>query len=157
MTNRRTAVIGIGNILMADEGAGIEALGLLEKRGCPDFVELVDAGTAFFAIVPDLRDFEKLIILDVARGGQDPGTVYRFELDDVKGDDVLLSLHDIGVVDALRMEKLVGKVPQDIVFFGIEPERVELSIGLSPGIAKRLDYLVDRVLEELQLEQGQPL
>jgi len=146
----RVAIIGIGNILMADEGAGVEALSLLEERGCPDFVELIDAGTAFFAIVSDLRDFEKLIILDVARGGQPPGTVYRFELDDVKGNDVLLSLHDIGVVDALRMERLVGGVPDDIVFFGIEPQKVELCIGLSPPVSERLHYLVDRVLKELE-------
>jgi hydrogenase maturation protease len=154
MADRRTAVIGIGNILMADEGAGVEALGLLEKRGCPDFVELVDAGTAFFAIVPDLKEFEKLIILDAARGGQAPGTVYRFELDDVRDGEELLSLHDIGVVDALRMERLVGKVPEDIVFFGIEPEKVELSMGLSPCIENRLDYFVDRVLEELESGPG---
>ena len=146
----RVAVIGIGNILMADEGAGVEALNLLEKRGCPDFVELIDAGTAFFAIVSDLREYEKLIIIDVARGGQPPGTVYRFILDDVKGNQALISLHDIGVVDALRMERLVGGVPETIVFFGIEPHVVEFSIGLSSPVRKRLPYLVDRVMEELK-------
>jgi hydrogenase maturation protease len=146
----RVAVIGIGNILMADEGAGVEALNLLEKRGCPDFVELIDAGTAFFAIVSDLREYEKLIIIDVARGGQPPGTVYRFLLDDVKGNQALISLHDIGVVDALRMERLVGGVPETIVFFGIEPHVVEFSIGLSSPVRKRLPYLVDRVMEELK-------
>jgi hydrogenase maturation protease len=144
------AVIGIGNILMADEGAGVEALKLLMERDVPEHVEIIDAGTAFFAIVSDLVQYEKLIILDVARGGQPPGTVYRFSLDDVKGDDVLLSLHDIGVVDALRMEKLVGKVPEDIVFFGIEPQKVELSIGLSSSVQSGLRRMVDRVVEELE-------
>lgn len=146
----RVAVIGIGNILMADEGAGVEALNLLEKRGCPDFVELIDAGTAFFAIVSDLREYEKLIIIDVARGGQPPGTVYRFLLDDVKSNQALISTHDIGVVDALRMERLVGTVPGTIVFFGIEPHVVEFSIGLSAPVSERLPYLVDRVIEELK-------
>ena len=149
----RVAVIGIGNVLMADEGAGVEALKLLNERGCPENVELIDAGTAFFAIVSDLKDFKKLIILDVARGDQPSGTVYRFGMDDVKRGDVLISLHDIGVVDALRMETLVGKVPDDIVFFGIEPEKIALSMGLSPSVKQGLDHLVDRVMEELQ--QGQ--
>ena len=144
------AVIGIGNVIMADEGAGVEALKLIEERGCPGEVELIDAGTAFFAIVSDLKDYEKLIILDVVRGGRPAGTVYRFVMDDVKGGDVLVSLHDLGVVDALRMELLVGKVPEDIVFFGIEPEKVELSIGLSPPVRKGLDHLVDMVMEELE-------
>jgi hydrogenase maturation protease len=149
----RVAVIGIGNILMADEGAGVEALSLLEKRGCPDFVELIDAGTAFFAIVSDLREFEKLVILDAARGGQSPGTVYRFNLDDVKSNNALISLHDIGVVDALRMERLVGAVPENIVFFGIEPLTVRFSVGLSAPVREKLHYLVDRVFEELDLGQ----
>jgi hydrogenase maturation protease len=149
----RVAVIGIGNILMADEGAGVEALKLLGERGYPENVELIDAGTAFFSIVSDLKDFKKLIILDVARGGQPSGTVYRFEMDDVKSGDVLISLHDIGVMDALRMEALVGNVPDDIVFFGIEPENIALSMELSPSVQQGLDYLVDRVMEELK--QGQ--
>ena len=149
----RVAVIGIGNVLMADEGAGVEALKLLNERGYPENVELIDAGTAFFAIVSDLKDFKKLIILDVARGDQPSGTVYRFEMDDVKSGDVLISLHDIGVVDALRMETLVGKVPDDIVFFGIEPEKIALSMGLSSSVKQGLDHLVDRVMEELK--QGQ--
>ncbi len=146
----RVAVIGIGNVIMADEGAGVEALKLIEERGCPAEAELIDAGTAFFAIVSDLKDYEKLIILDVVRGGKPAGTVYRFVMDDVKGGDVLISLHDLGVVDALRMERLVGRVPEDIVFFGIEPEKVELSIGLSPPVRKGLDHLVDMVMEELE-------
>jgi hydrogenase maturation protease len=144
------AVIGIGNVLMADEGAGVEALKLLGEHDFPEQVELIDAGTAFFAIVSDLKDYEKLIIVDVVRGGQPPGTVYRFKMDDVKGGDVLISLHDIGVVDSLRMEKLVGKVPDDIVFFGIEPEEITLSIGLSSSVKKGLKHLVDRVIEELR-------
>jgi hydrogenase maturation protease len=137
---------------MADEGAGIEALKLLEERGIADHagVELIDAGTAFFAIVSDLKDYEKLIIVDVVRGAQSPGTVYRFDLEDVKGGDVLVSLHDIGVVDSLRMEQLVGKVPDNIVFFGIEPEVIHLSIGLSSSVKKGLEHLVDRVVEELK-------
>ena len=143
------AVIGIGNILMADEGAGVEALKLLGEREYPGQVDLIDAGTAFFAIVSDLKDYDKLIIIDVVRGDQPPGTVYRFELDDVKGGDVLVSLHDIGVVDSLRMERLVGKVPDDIVFFGIEPEEITLSIGLSPSVKNGVEHLVDRVIEEL--------
>jgi hydrogenase maturation protease len=143
------AVIGIGNILMADEGAGVEALKMLGERECPGHVDLIDAGTAFFAIVSDLKDYDKLIIIDVVRGDQPPGTVYRFELEDVKGGDVLVSLHDIGVVDSLRMERLVGKVPDDIVFFGIEPEEITLSIGLSSSVKKGVEHLVDRVIEEL--------
>jgi hydrogenase maturation protease len=146
---KRIAIIGVGNQIMGDEGAGIETLRVLRQMGCPEGVELIEAGTAFFSIVSDLKDFEKLIIVDVVRGGKPPGTVYRFEMEDVKGGDILVSLHDIGVIDSLKMESLVGKIPKEIVFFGIEPQKVELSTHLSEQINKRLAYLVHKILEEV--------
>jgi hydrogenase maturation protease len=143
------AIIGVGNQIMGDEGTGVETLHVLRQMSCPEGVELIDAGTAFFSIVSDLKDFKKLIIVDVVRGGKPPGTVYRFEMEDVKGGDILVSLHDVGVVDSLMMESLVGKIPEEIVFFGIEPQRVELSTELSETVKKRLGYLAQRILEEV--------
>ncbi len=139
---------------MGDEGAGIETLQVLRQMGCPEGVELIDAGTAFFSIVSDLKDFEKLIIVDVVRGGKPPGTVYRFEMEDVKRGELLISLHDVGVIDSLKMETLVGKIPEEIVFFGIEPQRVELSTQLSEQIKKRIGYLAQKILNEVSSFTG---
>jgi len=147
---KRVAVVGVGNILMGDEGAGVAVIGELASKTDPDVVELIDAGTAFLAVVQDLKDYEKIIIVDTARGGGPPGTVYRFGINDIRGEETFISLHDIGVVDSLKLERLVGMVPEDIVFFGIEPERVELSMELSPAVKEKLEYAADRILEEIE-------
>lgn len=139
---------------MGDEGVGVEVIKELEKRGYSERVELVDAGTSFFSIVSNLDNFDKLIIVDVTRGGQSPGTIYRFEMGDTEVvNDKTLSLHDIGVIESLKLEGLVRKMPKEIVFFGIEPYKIELSIELSPIIKSRFEDLVRKVLEELEKDR----
>jgi len=147
---KKVAVIGIGNILMGDEGAGVEVIKQLEKRGCAGDVELIDAGTAFFSIVSDLNRFDKLIIVDVAKGGKKPGTVYRLKMDDIRSGGSSISLHDMGVVESLKLESLVGMVPEEIVFFGIEPKNVELTMEISLPVKRKIAYVVDKIIEEVR-------
>jgi hydrogenase maturation protease len=177
---KKTAIVGVGNMLMGDEGAGVEAARMIEERlkaacaargggaaeaagrveaACTaeliDAVEVFDAGTAFFSVVSELHGFDRLIILDAVRGGSEPGTVYRFEPRDAHPRDTEqadsgagLSLHDIGVLDSLRLERLSGKLTDNVVIYGIEPASIELRIGLSDQVQRRLGDMVERVLEE---------
>jgi len=136
---------------MKDEGAGIHALRFLAEKGIPENVFLIDAGTAFSEIVGDIRDFEKLIIVDAVHGGGEPGSIYCFNMDDVeKKVGVFLSLHEIGVIEALKIEKLTGKLPEKIVFLGIEPYTVEPGMELSAVISARMEKLLEKVLKEIQ-------
>lgn len=144
---KKVAVVGVGNILMGDEGAGIEVIRELEKR--VHNVEVIDAGTAFFALVSDMYRFDKLIVVDVARGGKEPGTVYRFTLEDARASRQAISLHDIGVVEALKLESLTGRVPDEVVFYGIEPYSIEFTMGLSPVVQEKISYTVDAIVREL--------
>ncbi len=145
----KIAVVGVGNVLMGDEGAGVEAVRMLGELGCPDNVDLIDAGAAFFTVATGLRNYKKLIVIDAVRGGGKPGTLYRFTMDDVSCQDMLLSLHDLGVVDSLKLESMVGRIPDEIIFFGIEPQSIELSMGLSPAVRSNMERLVSKVLEEM--------
>jgi len=147
---KKVAVVGVGNILMGDEGAGIEVIRELEKR--VRNVDIIDAGTAFFALVSDLCSFDKLIIVDAARGGEKPGTVYRFRLEDARSPQPVISLHDMGVVEALKLESLTGRVPEEVVFYGIEPRRVEFTIGLSEIIREKIAYTADAIIRELSAD-----
>ena len=105
---KRIAVIGVGNILMGDEGIGIHVIEELRKTPLREKVELIDAGTAFFSIVSELANFDKLIIIDVVRGGEEPGAIYRFEIGDIEAaKGTHISLHDVGIYEALRLEGLV--------------------------------------------------
>ncbi len=151
MYKKKIAVVGVGNILMGDEGAGIRVINELEKRGYSQKVDLIDAGTAFFDIVPELKQYDKVIIVDVTRGGQKPGTIYRFELNDVESqNEISLSVHDIGVLQSFRLESIMSDIPDEIVFFGIEPYQIKISMELSPVIKGTINRLVDRVAQELK-------
>ncbi len=149
-TVKKVAVVGVGNILMGDEGAGIEVARELEKR--VRNVEIIDAGTAFFALVSEMDRFDKLIIVDAARGGKEPGTVYRFRLEDVRSTQPAVSLHDVGVVEALKLESLTGRIPEEVVFYGIEPCKVELSMGLSEVVRKKISYTAEAIVRELEAD-----
>jgi hydrogenase maturation protease len=149
-----TAIVGVGNILMGDEGIGVRTVEALAQESLPEGVTLYDGGTAFYVLSGELADFHKLVIVDAVNGDQPPGTMYRFVLEDIKGGaertGVSFSLHDIGVIESLRLERLVYRIPEQVVFIGIEPERVELSMELSPRIASKLPALVHAILGELE-------
>ncbi|MCK5568580.1 MAG: hydrogenase maturation protease [Spirochaetes bacterium] len=147
-------MVGVGNILMGDEGVGIEVVNILEKKSYTGDIELIDAGTSFFNIVSDLRSFEKVIIIDAVNGGREAGTVYRFKPGDIEeaGSPVTISLHDFGVLESIKLERVLGKFPDEVVFFGIEPYKIELSMELSPQIKEKMNYIIAKVLDELKKE-----
>ncbi|MCD6508196.1 HyaD/HybD family hydrogenase maturation endopeptidase [Candidatus Poribacteria bacterium] len=152
---RRIAVVGVGNILMGDEGIGVKVVEELRKERLPEGVELFDGGTAFHVLVDDLIDFDKLIIVDAVLGGEPPGTIYRFEFGELEEmiSEITLSLHDVGVMEALMLERLTHRIPEEIVFIGIEPERIELSMELSSIMREKLPELVERVLDEIKRDR----
>jgi len=148
---RRIAVIGVGNILMGDEGVGVRAVEELGRLKLPEGVQLIDAGTAIHSLMGRLSEFDKLVIIDAVKGGRPPGTIYRLALDEIESDPSrILSLHDLGVLETLRIERLIGDIPEEVVIVGIEPERVEPSLELSPVLRERLPELIRAVLEELE-------
>lgn len=157
---RRIAVVGVGNILMGDEGVGVRVVEAVGKRSLPLDVECFDGGTAFPTLVGQLVRFDKLIVVDAIRGGETPGTTYRLSIEDAQSrGGAALSLHDVGVVETVLLQGLVAKIPKEIVFVGVEPEGIEPSLNLSAAVEARLDELVEMVLRELEkngVQQGRP-
>ncbi len=98
--------------------------------------------------------------MDAVEGGKPPGTIYRFEFREIGGGDKearsSLSLHDVGVIEALTLERLIERmscirrIPEDIVFIGVEPGRIEPSMELSPILKAKLSTVVQRISEELR-------
>ncbi|HTY82316.1 MAG TPA: hydrogenase maturation protease, partial [Dehalococcoidales bacterium] len=118
---RRITIIGVGNLLMKDEGIGIHVVKELQEIGLPQNVRLIDGGTS-----PDIvafsGDCDKLIIIDAARVGSKAGTIYRFLPEELQGNcNFLTSAHEIGVPESLAMMSLLGQKPAEVVVIGIEP------------------------------------
>jgi hydrogenase maturation protease len=140
----RTVVLGLGNMLMADDGIGLAALARLEEEWfIPRDVELVDGGTWGMTLLPVIERADRVIILDAIDVGDPPGTLIRLEGDEVpRFLGLKLSPHQIDLREVLALAELRGSLPGQLVALGIQPERVEMSTTFSPPVAARLDQLV---------------
>jgi hydrogenase maturation protease len=147
----RIAVLGIGNLLLKDEGIGVHLVQELASIVDASNVAIIDGGTS-----PDIMslvdpNIDKLIIIDAVKGGYKPGTVYRFSSDDLDLDSVSpVSVHDIGVLESLRMMALLDRQPKSTVIIGIEPREIDFGLDLSPEVEQRLPEIIKLVLQEIE-------
>jgi hydrogenase maturation protease len=146
---KRTVVIGVGNLLQKDEGIGIHVVKALQEMQLPDDVTIIDGGTS-----PDIlactRAGDKLIIVDAARAGGEPGAIYRFQPDDLVADSgEMLSVHELGVPQNLRLMLLSGEEPSEVVIIGIEPKEIDWGTELSPELEMKIPEIVSVVLREI--------
>lgn len=146
-----TLVLGIGNLLLSDEGVGCRCVEELERRYIlPPAVTCVDGGTAGFELLPLVEDAQALIIIDALKDGRPPGTLVLVEDEAVPR--LMLtrtSPHQIGICEVLATAQLTGKVPQRLLFFGVEPKNLAVGIGLSAEVSGALDKLVEAVAAAL--------
>jgi hydrogenase maturation protease len=141
-----TVILGVGNILLKDEGVGCHVAHALEKIPLPN-TKVIDGGTSPNVLLPE--DAAKLIVVDAARGGGEPGEIYRFHLDDIaSGQKPLLSLHDIGSIDNLLLMRLWHNIGETIII-GVEPKEIGWGLELSPELQEKIPRIVEAILEEL--------
>jgi hydrogenase maturation protease len=155
---KRVVIVGVGNVLLKDEGIGVHVVRALQEMrlASPDGdVEVVDGGTSLGAL-DRAEGADKLIIVDAACGGGEPGTIYRFTPDEVSGGPKLLtSLHDLTLFDSLRMMESVGNPPRETVIIGVEPAEVDWGLELTPALREKLPDVVRRVVEEQAASDSQ--
>jgi len=149
----RILVLGIGNILMKDEGVGCRVVEELWARyEFPANVDIDDSGTMGMMILNLLRQYDFVLVVDAVNGtGYPGGTVVRLSPEDIAANQVMHSLHDIRFVDVLQAAELIGIRPEGHVV-GIQVqdmEPVELTIGLSDEVEAALDTAIDAVLTVL--------
>ena len=148
----RTLVLGLGNPLMGDDGAGVAALERLRSDWVvPPEVELIDGGTWGMNLLPFIETARHLILIDAIRTGAAPGTLTVLERGELPRYFALkLSPHQIDLREILALAELRGLLPDDLVAIGLEPERVDLELGLSPRVSAGLGKVVDLVVERLE-------
>ncbi len=152
MTDKKIKILGCGNTLMGDDGVGIRAIERLQELKLPPNVEVIDAGVGGLAILSWIEDADKVIIVDaVQTGNEPPGTVYEFTDRELPPSSMfMLSLHDLNLVDALNVGRLVQKMPEEIVIIGVEVKRVaEFTKELTPEVEAAVPEVLDLVLREI--------
>jgi hydrogenase maturation protease len=146
-------VLGIGNVLWADEGFGVRCVEALQARyDFPSQVQLIDGGTQGLYLLPQVSGARRLLILDAVDYGLPPGTLKR-----VEGDEVprflgarKMSLHQTGFQEVLALAQLAGRYPDEVLLIGCQPEELEDFGGsLRPSVKAALEQALPLAVERL--------
>ncbi|MBN1383636.1 MAG: HyaD/HybD family hydrogenase maturation endopeptidase [Elusimicrobia bacterium] len=165
----KTAVVGFGNILMGDEGIGVHVVQELQKNYSAHVkidsnttkhsIEFIDGGTAALDVLMSIGSVDKLIIIDTIKKGGRPGDIYRFHsklvekiFDRLEKNNT--SLHDLGVIEALKIAEAIEQIPREIVFIGIEPKDIKPKMELSAAVKKEIPKIMKVILAELEVRYG---
>lgn len=144
-------VLGVGNLLLGDEGVGVRAVEALEARyRVADAVEVVDGGTAGMGLLDLIAGRTSVIVVDAVKTGSDAGTIVRLDGDRIPvGFRQRMSPHSLGLGDVLAVLTVLEQAPAELVVIGVEPANLDYGVGLSPVVAARLDAVVDAIVAEL--------
>ncbi|KFD41937.1 hypothetical protein DK28_0202450 [Peptococcaceae bacterium SCADC1_2_3] len=152
---KKIIILGVGNLLLRDEGVGIHAIKELEKKCFPAQVKIIDGGTGGIDLLFWLEEADYAIIIDCVRTKAAPGTIFRFpvmELDLDTGEQIA-SLHEVNLNQLLLLAKKLGKLPPTVIY-GIQPEEISWGLELSPAVKLSLPRLVYLVSQEIEKQQN---
>lgn len=149
----RALVIGLGNPLMGDDGAGLAALARLREDWLlPEGVELVDGGTWGMNLLPIIEGCPCVLLLDAIDAGSAPGTLTVLERAEIpRYFQLKLSPHQIDLREVLGLAELRGKLPARLIAIGVQPERIEMGVTLSPPVARAVDKIAHAAVDALEL------
>jgi len=149
---KKLLVLGVGNILMQDEGLGVHAVNELrkEKKEWKDAdVDFIDGGTFTQDIFYLFETYENVLVLDIVRANQTPGTIFILEENQLRKDKKqMLSLHDIDLLDSLGMAEMRGHRPY-LRVVGIEPDTIDWGTELTPPLAAAFSGYLKTVRQQI--------
>lgn len=160
MTMPTTYVLGLGNVLMGDDGFGPAAVRAFEAEYVVGpTVCVIDVGTPGLDLTPWLADVDRVIIVDTVKSELPPGTLRVFDKADVlrRPPSVRVGPHDPGVKEALLMLEFAGRAPRELGLIGIVPERTEMAVQLSPAVRDALPLAVEAIVTLLVRFGEQPI
>ncbi len=150
MSNEKTLIMGLGNVLLQDEGIGVHVLNEMKKQDWPGHIELLDGGTGGFVLLSLFKEYHKMIIIDATLNNEPEGSINvirpRFASDFPKS----LSTHDLGLKDMLESAILLGKIPEiTLITISINPEQ-KMNMELSPALKERIPAVIETIKKILQ-------
>lgn len=148
---RKIIILGIGNLLLSDEGIGVHVANELSKMDLPPEVSVVEGGTDGFRLLNIITEADRLIVIDAVRGGEEPGSIYRFDINEIRNvpTGFKTSVHQVGILEVINLSELIGKTPHATVI-GVEPKSLEMSMELSPEVKAKVPRVIELVMNELK-------
>ena len=136
--------------MLGDEGVGVRVVEDMQRMNLPGNVELVDGGTAGLDLLDVVANRRKVIVVDAVRVGSKPGTILSFSANDLMPQvTASVSLHQVGLLEALMMARHLGCAPQQVVILGIEPKEISYGLNLSAEVVAKVPSVIKLVLAEI--------
>lgn len=147
----KTLVLGLGNILLQDEGVGVRVIEYLQANYVfPDDVLVLDGGTLGLDLLAYIEDSAHIVIVDAVKAGKKQGTLIRLVNDEIPAFlGPIVSPHQVGLQDLLALSKLRGHFPTEVILWGVQADIFEPGLELNPPIAAQVEPLATHVIEEL--------
>ncbi len=147
---KKALVLGIGNVLMGDDGVGVRSVEAFERLySTGPGIECLDGGTAGSKLADILSGFTHAVIVDAVKDGQRPGSIRHLKSDDIlKGDPTLTTAHGVGVRELLALAAFEGRAPETAVI-GVVPEKVCPSLTLTDTMERLLPEVAGAIASEL--------
>lgn len=140
-------VLGIGNLLLGDEGVGVHAAQALIREDLPEGVRVLDIGTAILDALLDLETADFVIVVDAVKADGAPGSVYRIPFDEMIRPDCIASMHGFDLSRVLALTQ--RQTTPEVLVIGIEPATMEWGLELSPEVQSALPIVLDQVRKEI--------
>ncbi|MDY0292212.1 MAG: HyaD/HybD family hydrogenase maturation endopeptidase [Desulfuromonadaceae bacterium] len=145
-------IMGLGNLLLSDEGFGVHCIQYLEKNyQLPENVEVIDGGTGGILLAPFIEEHDELYVIDVVDIEDTPGSVHCFTDADMRCGDIQtrMSPHQVGMLDILDICRIRGMVPDKVHFIAVVPESLEPGMELTPLLQGRIKDVLQILIEKL--------
>lgn len=151
----RILVMGLGNLVHADDGLGVHAIHLLQKDPrVPPEVALLDGGTQGLGLIPHISGFDRVLVIDAVDVGEVPGTLLRLEGKSLQSLPGKATVHALGFADLMIAMQLLGDSPEEVVLIGVQPQSTsDWTPELTPPVAEALARIPDLVLAQIQAWQ----
>jgi hydrogenase maturation protease len=153
---QKILVLGVGNVLLQDEGFGVHVVKDMALGNWPEQVEFIDGGTAGMEMIHLFEDVSKLIIVDSLDAKTEPGSIFRFKPGDIANmpRGIGASFHDIGLLEVLHVAKTLDCLP-DTVIFGVQPKTVDWGMELTAELIEAKAKVIELVAQEIACYGGE--
>ena len=147
----KVLILGVGNILLRDDGFGVHLIQSLEETAFPPNVQILEAGTVSHQLIPAFRSIDYLIVIDAVEAGDAPGSIFKFSPEDMNfHSEQKISLHQISLTDVLQMAELTGAKPKTVII-AVQPKDVSTwGLELSDEVRMAMPKVKELVFDELK-------
>jgi len=159
----KTLVLALGNPLRGDDGIGSAVLERLRETATstalstgvsPPHITLIDGGTPGLETALTLQGYDRVVVIDAANFGGQPGDWKRFSLSDaslIQDANMNGTLHDAGFAEAVALAEALGILPPEIIIYGIQPQSIDWDLALSPPVKNAIPAICQQIKTELSL------